>query len=301
MFDRELPPLRLFDFKIIQEPLDGLLRNMDCDLQRCLKQAELASQQEQHRDLMMLLVMLRFAINSYESVCFLLSDADKHEKRLSRFVAVVPPINRQIMNLWFSLVYIMDDFSVRMTWYELGAYRELREQIDRVRQNSSNPDMQTRLEEMEQLARVSEVSLSVTPEQKLDPKRKIDSWPYPYNMTTKVSKSQHFLKLLDDLIYREISVEAHLNGAGLLSCAGMLLQDIAPYERQKKVAERNLHLFKYRHYWRTVITVLGIVSEIETHCQLNNKDQIVKVWQRMADNNHEAKQIYEARYKSTLG
>ena len=34
-------------------------------------------------------------------------------KRLPRFVLVVPRINRQIMDLWFSLVYMMDDFGPR--------------------------------------------------------------------------------------------------------------------------------------------------------------------------------------------
>ena len=54
--------------------------------------------------------MLRVAHNSYQALAFLLSDLDPHPKRLPRYVLIVPPVNRQIMDLWFSLVYIMDDF-----------------------------------------------------------------------------------------------------------------------------------------------------------------------------------------------
>jgi hypothetical protein len=49
-----------------------------------------------------------------------------------------------------------------------------------------------------------------------------------------------------------------------------------------------------------VIVLLGIISEIELHCDLNNKDQAAKVWERLADYSRDAKDVYEARYKSLL-
>jgi hypothetical protein len=52
---------------------------------------------------------------------------------------------------------------------------------------------------------------------------------------------------------------------------------------------------------RTVITLLGILSEIEMHCNLSNKEQVVKIWRRLAEFNADAKDVYEARYKPMLG
>ncbi len=46
---------------------------------------------------------------------------------------------------------------------------------------------------------------------------------------------------------------------------------------------------------------LGVVSEIENHCNLNNKEQASKIWQRLAEYNADAKDIYEIRYKTMLG
>jgi hypothetical protein len=88
----ELKPLRQLNFAIIQEPLTGLLRNMDSDLQRRIQDAQAGSNVEEHRQLTLLLIMLRFASNSYQAVGFLLSDIDQHPKRLPRFVLVVPSI-----------------------------------------------------------------------------------------------------------------------------------------------------------------------------------------------------------------
>lgn len=67
--------------------------------------------------------MLRLAANAYQAVMFLVSDLDEHPKRSPRFVIVLPSVNRQIMDLWFSLIYIRDDFKARSLLYEQGAYR----------------------------------------------------------------------------------------------------------------------------------------------------------------------------------
>ena len=73
---REGKPLKQLEFKIIQEPLNGLLRNMDSDLQRRMEQAGTLGNSDEHKQPMLLLIMLRFAINSYQAVGFLLSDLD---------------------------------------------------------------------------------------------------------------------------------------------------------------------------------------------------------------------------------
>jgi hypothetical protein len=298
--DRDVKPLRQFDFRIVQEPLTGLMRNMDCDLRRRIEEAQASGNVDEHRRLTLLLIMLRFAINSYQAVGFLLSDLDEHPKRLSRFVVVVPPINRQIMDLWFTLVYIMDDFAPRSLQYELGAYRELRKQIDDTRKQYGNdPEWQPWLEDMQELTTMMETQLPLAADQKANPES-ILSWPHTHGLSEKPSKSQSFLQFLDKLMYGETSVEAHLKAAGLLTSAGILLMDIAPEEWRKKIEGRTIHQYKFRHMCRTVITLLGIVSEIEMYCKLNNTELAIKIWQRMAEYNADAKDVYEARYKSTL-
>ena len=313
MSDRQVKPLRPFNFKIVQEPLTGLLRNMDSDLQRRIKQVEAARDVDQYMQLTLLLIMLRVAINSYQAVGFLLTDLDQNPKRLDRFVIVVPPINRQIMDLWFTVVYLLDDFEPRRIIYEKGAYRELRKVLEESElRYGTDPESQDWLEDMREFAKRVETQSPLNDEEKRNPSS-IPSWPHPHSLSEKPTKSQDFLKFLDKFLYGETSVEAHLKPAGLMLVAGIVLSDIAPEHvsqsdavttslshLKRRVEDRSIHQYKFRHLSRTVITLLGIISEIEMHCKLNNKEQAIKIWEQMAEYSADAKDIYEARYKAGL-
>jgi hypothetical protein len=58
---------------------------------------------------------------------------------------------------------------------------------------------------------------------------------------------------------------------------GSACDGIAPEHHRRNVEDRNIHQYKFHHYCRTILTLLGIISEIEIHCNLNNKEQAVKV------------------------
>ncbi len=98
----------------------------------------------------------------------------------------------------------------------------------------------------------------MTAEQIADPK-KIPAWPHPHALTEKPTKSQIFLKFLHELIYGDTSIEAHLKPAGLLTVAGIVLADIAPERVRRNVEDRNIHQYKFHHYCRTILTLLGII------------------------------------------
>ncbi|SRR5260370_19311721 len=119
------PPLEVFDAQIVQTPLQGLLRNMDEELARRLRQSMASPNREAERRLSLLLMMLRFTRNSYEAICFLLSSTDVTPKRKKEFVLVLPPTNRQLLDLLFTLVFMMDDFPKRSMAYEVCSYRTL--------------------------------------------------------------------------------------------------------------------------------------------------------------------------------
>jgi hypothetical protein len=303
-------PIKQVDFKIIQEPLTGLVINLDRDLQHRASEAEQRNQIDEARQFMALLIMLRFANNSYEAVSFLLSDVDQHSRRLPRFVLVVPSVCRQIMDLWFTLVYITDDFTPRLLEYQQGGYRELRQQIADTQRlyGADNPDWQDWYTDMGETSTMAETYYKMTPAQLADPiptpsnkgKAAIQSWPYPHSLCQRQSKCQDFLKLLNDLFYAEASAYAHVKPSALAVCGGMLLADIAPPHFQKVIEERTRHQFKFRHFCRVVIALLGIASEIEVQCNLNNKEQAKKVWERFSEHSPDAKDVFEARYKSLL-
>jgi hypothetical protein len=82
---------------------------------------------------MLLLIALRFAINSYRAVCFLLADVEDHPKRLKEFVVVIPPVVRQMIDLWCSLIYILDDFAPRVDEFHRSAWLEVKVHLEKMR------------------------------------------------------------------------------------------------------------------------------------------------------------------------
>src|SRR5260370_35806569 len=144
MADEKLAPLEVFDARIVQTPLAGLLRNMDSELARLLTQAMTSHNSESERKLSLFLIMLRFTKNSYEAASFLCSDADDTPKRKREFVLLLPPTNRQLLDLLFTLVFMLDDFPTRSMAYELSGYRQAREEYDKFKARyCTHPTWQT--------------------------------------------------------------------------------------------------------------------------------------------------------------
>jgi len=122
--------------------------------------------------------MLRFTKNSYKAVCFLL--AGDSPKREDRFAIVIAPINRQILDLLFTLVYMMDDFDARSLEYELSGYKNLREQYDKFHKRfGADPKWQQWLENQQATQKLMERYLPITQEQKSNP-TSIDYWRSPF-------------------------------------------------------------------------------------------------------------------------
>ena len=203
-------------------------------------------------------------------------------------------INRQIADLWFTLIYMMDEFDARSLAHELGSYSEFCEEITKnLARFGSDPEWQLWREDMQELKELMESQLPITPEQKADPTH-LGFWPTPFKMLRQPTASLPFIKFLHDLLYLKMSSEAHLKPAGLMVGAGILLSDVAPESVRKAMEGRTVHQDKYTHVFHTVVAVLGVISEIEMHCKLGNTDQIVRVWKVIADNNPDAKDVYAA-------
>src|ERR1700730_15153466 len=130
MTPQKRAPLEEFNVEIVQVPLRRLLTNMDRELERRLKTGDQSHDRQAEHSLSLLLIMLRFTSNSYEAICFLLSTTDDNPKVKSQFALVVPPANRQLLDLLFTLVYMKDDFPARSLAYELSGYRQLREESE---------------------------------------------------------------------------------------------------------------------------------------------------------------------------
>jgi hypothetical protein len=179
-----------------------------------------ARDRETERTLSLFVMMMRFTRNSCEAVSFLASTEDKHSRRKKEFILLLPPANRQILDLLFTLVFMMDDFPSRSMAYELSSYRQFREEYAKYHARyGKNPSWKQSLRDLRATRKMMEKYLPITPKQKRDP-ASIDYWRGAYKLMKQPTKSQPFLKFLEKWLYGETSAQAHLNPAGLFSIAG---------------------------------------------------------------------------------
>jgi hypothetical protein len=297
---RKLQPLKEFNAEVVQKPLNGLLTNLSREVERSLKQSIEVRNPEAERHWSLLYMMLRLAASSYESVCFLLVSAQDDPKVLSRRALAIPPINRQIMDALFSLVYMMDDFPARSLEYEVSGYRQLREVSDNYfARHGSEAKWQDYLDDLKGLQRLTEHYLPITPEQKTDPSV-ISRWPPPSRLVKKNSASQPFLTYLHTWLYNDTSAQAHLNAAGLAQVGGIVMSSIAPEHMQRLLEERTIRQYTYVHFTRAIIVVLAIATEIEAYSKFRNREAVSRLWGLLSGFVEEAKDVYEQRYKAML-
>jgi hypothetical protein len=213
-------------------------------------------------------------------VSFLISTKDENPRRKKEFVLVLPPTNRQLLDLLFTLVFMMDDFPRRSLAYELSGYRQAREEFDKFyKRFGTHSKWQSHFQGLRELRETMEKYLSITPEQKANPKI-IPYWYAPYRLMKETTQSTSFMKFLEKWLYGETSAQAHLNPAGLFSVGGFVLSDFAPENERTIIKGPRLEQFTFRHFSRTLTTVLAIASEINNFCQLNNKETLSRLWGR---------------------
>jgi len=293
-------PLEVFNAEVIQAPLRGLFMNMDRAIERKLKEAIANRQHEAERHFSLILIMLRITINSYEGMCFILTTEERDPKRKDRFALLLPPANRQIFDLLFSLIYMKDDFPARSLEYELSGYRQLREMYDTLfARYGTLPKWQAYFDDLRDLVQTMEKYLAITPAQKANPEN-IKRWVGPAKLKGKPSKSKPFLEFLDDWLYREISAQAHLNAAGLAEIAGFVLASLATEEMRERIEKRTILQYIFRQFTRTLICVLAITSEIDSFCQLNHRTALAQLWVLLGGYADEAMEVYKERYQAML-
>lgn len=293
-------PLQVFDSRLVQAPLQGLLRNIDGELERLLKKSMSSRDPLAERKYSLFLLMSRFTRNSYEAVSFLCSDSDDARRRKREFVLVLPPTNRQLLDLLFTLVFMLDDFPARSLEFELAGYRQARAVYDRFHERfGTDPKWQPYFKDLRNFQLQMETYLPITATQKASPES-IPYWRAPYKLMKTPTKSQPFLKFLERWLYGETSAQAHLNAAGLFSVGLFLMTDFAPENEREVITNRNLEQFKFRHFSRTLTTVLAIATEIDTFCDLGNRETLAGLWVMLGGHAAEADDIYKLRYQAVL-
>lgn len=297
---RQLKPLRRFDYSLVIERMDGLLINVDRDLQRRGRQALSARNHDTERCLSLLNVIIRFARNSYDAVRYLAGDTPEDSRRRPNYVLVLPAINRQLLDLLFSLVYMFDDFGPRSLRYQKAGWRELLEEYHMYKTHfSGNPEWTQHFKNVRGVLHEMVNRFGITHQEQKTPKL-VPFWKHPFELKDERTESRAFLRYLEKWLYSDTSAQAHLSFGGLSMMGPFIVAEIVGGEDEEFVKRRTIQQYRFIHFSRTAIVTLAIATEIDAYCNLGNAEAAAYLWNIFAEYNAEAKEMVQHRYGNFL-
>jgi hypothetical protein len=292
-----MKPLRRFDFNLIKNQLEGFLFNVDRDLQRRRDQAAARGDADAERVLALLNILVRFANNSYHAVSYLGADTPEDSNRKPNYMLAVPNVNRQLLDLLFSLVYILDDIRKRSLEYQRAGWRELLEEYRQYKTRFAKElEWQDYFQVFEQGLDEMVLRFGITRDEQKDPSL-VPYWKHPFELKDKKTLSRPFLRYLDKWLYGDTSSQAHLSFGGLIKVAPFIVAPLVGGEDQKITENRTIQQYRYMQLTRTVTITLAISTEIDEYCSLGNEAAADYVWTILSEYNAEAKEMFELRYR----
>ncbi len=293
-------PLKMFDYRLVQEKFEGLLINIDRDLQRRERASSNLRNLKASRCLVLLDVIVRFARNAYRAMGYLMAQTPEDESRRPAYALVLPPVNRQLLDLLFSLVYMLDDFEVRSLEYQRAGWREAREELHKFKTEfSRDPEWRAFLQNFKTGLETLVPLLGITAEEEKDPSL-IPYWKHPGELKDEKTESRSFLRWLDKWLYGDTSAQAHLSFGGLFMVSPFLVAELVGGQSQQIVEDRMIHQYRFQHFSRTAFVTLAIATEIDSYCKLGNRSAISYLWAMFAEHAPEGKEMYSRRYEALL-
>jgi hypothetical protein len=212
---------------------------------------------------------------------------------------IVPNVNRQLLDLLFSLVYMLDDLSPRSLTYQKGGWRELREEYEQHYQRlSKDLEWADHFRIVRETLESTADQFEITPAQRKKPKL-VPYWPTPTQLKDEATKSREYLRYLTKWLYGDTSAQAHMSFGGMIKVAPFILAPLVGGQAKELIDNRIIHQYRYQQITRTAVVALAICTEINRHCNLANDERIGYLWTTFAEYSGEAREMFDIRYKKS--
>lgn len=246
------------------------------------------------------MLLVRFVNNSYRALRYVIADTPDDPARRPNYALIIAPVNRQLLDLLFSLVYMLDDLPDRSLQYQRAGWREAREEYHKFKTEfSRDPEWQAFFaSSKERLDRLAPI-FRITEKEKRNI-RLIPYWKHPGELRDEQTASRTFLRWLDKWLYGDTSAQAHLSFGGLLMVAPFLVAELVGGQSREIVEDRMIHQYRFHQFSRTILVTLAVATEIDCYCNLGNREAISYLWTLFSDYAAEGREMYEARYNVKL-
>ena len=210
---------------MIWNPLDELLQKAENLLERRWREF-LPPPHDVTSDTAALLLrgFVVIARNTFKTMRFICADKPPDPDRKPDFARAAPPLARVILEVLFTVTFMLEDLPARVRWFERAGWRSMHEDLERLRgAYQADPDWREVLSEREERLLHGRLHLGVTEEQVANP-RQIPRWPIPSKMKHHAPALKEHFQFLEDWFYGHLSADAHVSWPGFVRHAGPMLK-----------------------------------------------------------------------------
>lgn len=318
---QKLPELTAFDYSKVQRPIEGLFRNTTEDLLRKLKPIPLHTQQQYF----LLYFFVRVAQVLYSAVVFILADQPQEPARNPKYAFVLPSINRQLIDLYVTLLYILDDFLPRVREYQQSGWKDMKKHVEsEIQKHGKDPVWTEYIGAQQAIVDKTAVAYDVTTQQQTNLDL-IPWWDTPNRIKRKLEKKEKahatnpattppltkneaaILHVINEW-WGGTSQIAHMAFSGFLQLTPFVMAtDLLGDVYNAAAEEHQLRVFTFEHFQRTALLTVSVLTEVNLFMKLDNLDQIRSIWKKFIESTattpapSESKEIYRVRYRDLLG
>jgi hypothetical protein len=289
-------PENTLDFSLVKDPLDQLLKATEANIQR--EWPLTLGNTVWHGAVFDL--SLKIARWTYVASLYLLSDKPEDIRRHLEYAVVVPPLNRTILDMVISVVFVFDDFHDRLCWYFQHGVGQMEERLTNYR------NIYGALPEWDQWFKYSEGMITQMKANRdlvcVGQYAHVGYFPHPGKILGKSDKwfkdprIHEYLVHLNLWFYRQLSSSSHNHFDGLLEKAAQILRIESKEETQIEFAKK----YKSDCMLTQITLVLCLVSEIIAAVGFDNKAKADYVWGILQAYWTEAQDLYQMRYRDLL-
>jgi len=290
---------KTFDYKLIRDELSEVLNFVENKIERewVEKYKYLDSGKET------LLPYLRIAKNTFKTILFICSDIKDNSTREEYFALAVSPLTRTLLEILFSVVYLLENFPEKIKLFDKSYYKEQKGATDWFRQKYSG------IKKWDKYLSEKNSKLNMYEEMLLEnnlltenEKNNLDQIRYFPRVSKIISRLEDensdavtFLKYLDDLHYRALSGQSHLEPSGIVEFYPFFLN----LQFNKNIADE-IAFYKSKQVYLATSFILSLISEIVIDFNYELKSKLAYIWVLLSSGSELSEEIYQMRYQKLL-
>ena len=253
---------------------------------------------------------IRIAINTHQTIMYLVATSPKDPHRDPRFALSVPMLVRSLYEELLTIIFLLHDIPNYIPLLFKSGYKERWLELQfQLKNHGHEAAWQESIEGLkEQMKREADI-MQLTPQQIADPDNSFRRWPQPPAMLS-ILRKQHpkssaipFIEYMNDWIYRKLSGQTHLDRSGLIMRGIHFSNEQARLqfgENWEVALKEQLDRYLQEQLYFMWSILLSIASEVEAHFHYELRERALELWQLLIKHSDYSMEFFQRRYEKLL-